>query len=72
MRALYILGHARRSMQKKKLKTLSLNRETLRRLEPRDLSGVAGGFSLPPSQCGASNHTCDDCPTYSCGLYNCL
>ena len=32
----------------KKLKTLSLNRETLLRLEPRDLSGVAGGFSPPP------------------------
>jgi hypothetical protein len=36
------------SMQKKKPKTPSLNREALRRLEPRDLSGVAGGFSPPP------------------------
>lgn len=59
-------------MQKKKLKTLVLNRETLRRLGPGDLSGVAGAFSLPPAQCGDSNHTCDDCPTYSCGLFRCL
>ncbi len=59
-------------MQKKKLKALVLNRETLRKLDSKDLSGVAGGFSLPPSQCGDSNHTCDDCPTYSCGLFRCL
>ncbi len=53
-------------------KSLVLNRETLRNLEPKDLSGVAGAFSLPPAQCGDSNHTCDDCPTYSCGLFRCL
>ena len=37
-------------MQKKKLKTPSLNRETLRRLEPGDLSGVAGGSPPPPTE----------------------
>jgi hypothetical protein len=57
---------------RKNLKALTLNRETLRNLEPQELSGVAGGHSLPPSQCTASNDTCDNCPTYSCGMYNCL
>jgi hypothetical protein len=56
----------------RKLKALVLHRETLRNLETRELSGVAGAFSLPPAQCGDSNHTCDDCPTYSCGLFRCL
>lgn len=59
-------------MQKKKLKTLILNRETLRKLETQELKDVAGAFSLPPAQCGDSQNTCDNCPTYSCGLYNCL
>lgn len=53
-------------------KSLVLNRETLRNLETRELSGVAGAFSLPPAQCGDSNDTCDNCPTYSCGLFRCL
>lgn len=56
----------------KKVKTIGLHRETLRNLDAKKLDGVAGGFSLPPSQCGASQHTCDDCPTYSCGLFQCL
>ena len=53
-------------------KPLVLSRETLRKLEPRELIEVAGGHSLPPRQCGDSNNTCDNCPTYSCGLYQCL
>jgi hypothetical protein len=58
--------------KQRKPKTLVLNRETLRNLNAQDLGGVAGAFSLPPNQCGDSNHTCDDCPTYSCGLFRCL
>ncbi|HEX3553001.1 MAG TPA: hypothetical protein VIA62_07200 [Thermoanaerobaculia bacterium] len=56
----------------RKLKTLVLNRETVRNLDSKELGGVMGAFSLPPAQCGDSNHTCDDCPTYSCGLFRCL
>ena len=57
---------------RKKLKALTLHRETLHNLEAQELSGIVGGFSLPPAQCTASNNTCDNCPTYSCGMYNCL
>jgi hypothetical protein len=60
---------------KKKLrlvKTLVLSRETLRNLEARQLANAVGGHSLPPRQCGDSNNTCDNCPTYSCGLFQCL
>ena len=56
----------------KKLKTITLHRETLRQLDARDLDKLAGGFSLPPAQCGDSNDTCDPCPSYSCGLFRCL
>jgi hypothetical protein len=56
----------------KKMKAITLNRETLRNLDAGKLAGVAGGFSLPPSQCGNSQNTCDNCPTYSCGLFQCL
>ena len=59
-------------MKKKQPRALILNRETLRRLNAQDLNRAAGGFSLPPAQCGDSNNTCDNCPTYSCGLYRCL
>lgn len=57
---------------RKKLKVLALSRETLRNLETKELRDVMGGHSLPPTQCGASNDTCDNCPTYSCGMYRCL
>ena len=56
----------------KNVKPLVLSRETLRKLEARQLADVQGGHSLPPRQCGDSNDTCDNCPTYSCGLYQCL
>jgi hypothetical protein len=56
----------------RKLKALVLNRETLLNLENKKLGEVVGAFSIPPRQCGDSNHTCDDCPTYSCGPIQCL
>jgi hypothetical protein len=56
----------------RKLKTLVLNRETLRKLDSKELGEAVGAFSIPPAQCGNSNHTCDDCPTYSCGPRQCL
>lgn len=59
-------------MNRKHPKAMHLSRDTVRQLTPRDLDPVAGGFSLPPTQCGASNETCDPCRTYSCGLYRCL
>jgi hypothetical protein len=57
---------------RKKVRAINLNRETLRHLEPKRLREIGGGFSLPPTQCGDSNDTCDNCPTYSCGLFRCL
>jgi hypothetical protein len=57
---------------RKSRKAIHLNRETLRHLEPKKLTDAVGGFSLPPTQCGDSNDTCDNCPTYSCGLFHCL
>lgn len=59
-------------MKPKNVKPLVLSRETLRNLEPRQLSDVVGGHSLHPSDCNPSNDTCDNCRTYSCGLFRCL
>jgi len=56
----------------KKLKRIALHRETLRHLDAKRLEDVVAGFSLPPPQCTDSNDTCDNCPTYSCGLFRCL
>lgn len=58
----------------KKPRSIILHRETLRRLDPRELGKAAAGFSLgtcntnttPVTRCG------DQCPTYSCGPINCL
>jgi hypothetical protein len=52
-------------MQPKK-KSLSLNRETIRRLTDSELSDVHGGFEIPtrvgcPSRRG--------CPSYTCSTY---
>jgi hypothetical protein len=57
---------------RKSPKVMTLHRETLRHLDTAKLGKAAGGFSLPPSQCGDSQDTCDNCPTYSCGLFRCL
>ena len=58
----------------KKPKAIRLHRETLRALDPRELSRVAAGFSLSPcnpdstpiTRCG------DQCATYSCGPIQCF
>jgi hypothetical protein len=53
-------------MKTRKQKKLTLNRETLRRLEDRHLSGVGGGVSTNPACGGASEwpncnwHTVDE------------
>lgn len=57
----------------KKPRPIILHRETLRRLDPRELGRAAAGFSnggcntntTPVTRCG------DACPTYSCGEYLC-
>ena len=47
---------------KKKLPCITLNRETLFQLDP-SLKNVAGGYSVPNTQCGtvcSRRNTCDN------------
>ena len=56
----------------KKMKKLTLNRETLRNLEDKALLRVAGGESEVDSECRTACETCT-CPlqTHFCTRINC-
>lgn len=56
----------------KQPKAIVLNRETLRRLDPRELNRIAGGFSVSPCHTGAVTKCGDQCVTYSCGPIKCF
>lgn len=51
-------------MKKQITSKLQLNKETLRNLSDRDLTGVVGGHTATCQPTGVS--LCEDCPTDSC------
>lgn len=61
-------------MKKKIDRKMNLNRETLRALNPSDMSNVAGGEPTEGTACTSgsnTNATCDTCFGWSCKRGDC-